>query len=150
MSPMKLEDYTSQRLVEPSGAETEGAALLGSPTGGIKLIQNSICNVQIKLKTLKAKIDKLYCIPPEALFPLHKYLMSLGINNSVENNRTHYLPMSLWRLLFHTVGTKILRTLNIWRIILSVLQEVEVIVRVTDRAHLFDSVKKTQGCTAAR
>ena len=45
MSPMKLEDYTSQRLVEPIGAETEGAALLGSPTGGMKFIQNSFCDV---------------------------------------------------------------------------------------------------------
>ena len=34
MSPMKLEDYTSQRLVEPGAAEAEAPAMLGSPTGG--------------------------------------------------------------------------------------------------------------------
>ena len=35
MPPMKLEDYTSQRLVEPGGTEVENPAMLGSPTGGL-------------------------------------------------------------------------------------------------------------------
>ena len=35
ISTMKLEDYTSQRLVEPGGTEVENPALLGSPTGGL-------------------------------------------------------------------------------------------------------------------
>ena len=42
MSPIKLEDYTSQRLGEPSGVEVEGAAPLGSPTGGKQICKISV------------------------------------------------------------------------------------------------------------